>query len=65
MSYALVGDTVNTASRIEGLTKESGTDIIISQTTHSLLTGSYTTEQLPPVRVKGKADGLMLYKLLS
>jgi class 3 adenylate cyclase len=65
MSYALVGDTVNTASRIEGLTKTYETDIILSQTTHSLLTGSYVTEQLEPVKVKGKDDGLIVYKLLS
>jgi adenylate cyclase len=65
MSYALVGDTVNTASRIEGLTKTYETDIILSQTTHNLLTGSYVTKQLEPVKVKGKDEGLIIYKLLS
>jgi adenylate cyclase len=65
MSYALVGDTVNSASRIEGLTKKYGCDIILSQTTYNLLTGSYKTKQLPPVKVKGKEDGLIVYKLLS
>ncbi len=65
MSYALVGDTVNTASRLEGLTKTHDSDIIISQTTHSLLTGSYVTKQLGPVRVKGKDDDLIVYTLLS
>lgn len=65
MSYALVGDTVNTASRLEGLTKDYGVDIIISQTTCNLLTGSYCTEQLPPVTVKGKKEGLMIYRLIS
>ncbi len=64
MSYALVGDTVNSASRIEGLTKKYGCDIILSQTTYNLLTGSYETVQLAPVKVKGKADELILYKLL-
>jgi len=65
MSYALVGDTVNSASRIEGLTKDYGCDIILSQTTYNLLTESYKTMQLPPVKVKGKEDGLIIYKLLS
>ncbi|MCP3876368.1 MAG: adenylate/guanylate cyclase domain-containing protein [Desulfobacteraceae bacterium] len=65
MSYALVGDTVNSASRIEGLTKNYGCDIILSQTTHNLLTGSYDTQQLAPVKVKGKEDELIVYKLLS
>ena len=65
LSYALVGDTVNTASRIEGLTKIYGCDTIVSQTTYNLLTGSYQTEQLAPVKVKGKEDELIVYKLLS
>ncbi len=64
MSYSLVGDTVNTASRIEGLTKEYDCDIILSQTTYNLLTGSYRTCQLEPVKVKGKNEGLIIYKLL-
>ncbi|MBU1340755.1 MAG: HAMP domain-containing protein [Proteobacteria bacterium] len=65
MSYALVGDTVNSASRIEGLTKEYGCDIILSQTTYNLLTGSYNTQKLASVNVKGKEDELIIYKLLS
>lgn len=65
LSYALVGDTVNTASRIEGLSKVYGADIILSQTTHSLLTNAYETEQLPPVRVKGKDQEIIVYKLIS
>ena len=64
MSYALVGDTVNTASRIEGLTKEYRCDIIISQTTFNLLTEPYNTEQLAQVKVKGKTDELIIYKVL-
>ena len=65
MSYALVGDTVNTASRLEGLAKTYNADIILSQTTHNLLTGSYVTKQLEPVKVKGKDEDLIVFKLLS
>jgi len=65
ISYALVGDTVNLASRIGALTKKFSCDIILSQTTHDLLTGSFLTEQLSPVTVKGKKEGVMVYKLLD
>jgi adenylate cyclase len=65
ISYALVGDTVNLASRIGGLTKEFSCDIILSQTTYSLLTGTFFTEQLPAVKVKGKKEEVMIYKLLD
>jgi len=61
----LVGDTVNLASRIGALTKKFSCDIILSQTTHDLLTGSFLTEQLSPVTVKGKKEGVMVYKLLD
>jgi len=64
MSYALVGDTVNSASRIEGLTKKYKSDIIISQTTFNLLAESYDTEQLASVKVKGKEDEFIIYKVL-
>lgn len=64
-SYALVGDTVNLASRIQGLTKKFACEIILSQTTHDLATGSYAMEELPPIKVKGKRREVMIYKLAS
>ena len=64
MSYALVGDTVNSASRIEGLAKQYGCDIIISQTTFNLLTESYNTRPLDQVKVKGKENEIIIYQLL-
>ena len=64
MSYSLVGDTVNSASRIEGLTKEYGCDIIISQTTFNLLTESYNTRPLDQVKVKGKENKIIIHQLL-
>ena len=64
-SYALVGNTVNLASRIQGLTKEFGCDIILSQTTHDLVAGAFNMEPLRAVKVKGKSEETMIYKLLS
>jgi adenylate cyclase len=64
-SYALVGDTVNLASRIQELTKEFACDIIMSQTTHDLVAGAYQMEPLRAVRVKGKSQEILTYKLLS
>ncbi len=55
----------NLSLRIEGLTKDYGCDIILSRTTYNLLTGSYNTVQLAPVKVKGKKDELIVYKFLS
>ncbi len=49
---------------IEGLTKEYGCDIIISQTTFNLLTESYDTKPLDRVKVKGKKNALIIHQLL-
>ena len=65
ISYALVGDTVNLASRIQGLTREFSCDIIFSQTTNSLLTGNFIAEQLSAVNVKGKKEKVLIYKLID
>jgi adenylate cyclase len=65
LSYALVGDAVNLASRIAGLTREFECDIIVSQTTHDLLTKPFHMERVADVKVKGKKDEVTVYKLLN
>ncbi|KKK94435.1 hypothetical protein LCGC14_2682910, partial [marine sediment metagenome] len=65
VSYALVGDTVNLASRIEGLTKTYSWDIILSQTSHDLLIDTFPTDQLSAVKLKGKKEEVIIYKLLD
>ena len=43
LSYAMVGDTVNLTSRIQGLNKKYGTEILVSSTTVSRLTANFAT----------------------
>jgi len=64
LSYALVGDPVNLASRIQGLTKEFQTDILISDATRSRLDGTVPVEELPAVRVKGRVDEVNIFKVV-
>lgn len=54
LSYALVGDAVNLASRIQGLNKKFGTDILISLATQSALRQAPDLKKMPQVTVKGK-----------
>ena len=63
MSYAMVGDTVNVASRIQGLNKETGSDILISETTRALLSDDIKTIKLPAMKVKGKRNPVEVYQV--
>lgn len=56
VSYALVGDTVNLASRLQGLNKELGTEIIISGKTAELAPEEAAYRALPTVPIKGKTE---------
>jgi adenylate cyclase len=67
LSYLLVGDTINLASRLQTLTKEVRTEMIISSSTHDRLIQSefhdVRLRQLPPVRLKGKMQPVEIYTL--
>jgi adenylate cyclase len=63
VSYALVGDTVNLASRLQGLTRDLGTDIILSRATRESLNGEIPLRPLPPTRVKGKREIVEIFEL--
>jgi len=64
LSYALIGDTVNLASRIEGLTKLFDCDILISQETARSLSNAFQMEKKPPQVVKGYSKPVTVYQIL-
>src|SRR5262249_9751130 len=53
-SFTVVGDTVNTAARVEQLTRNHGVDVLITEPVRSKLDGRYTVRELPAALVKGK-----------
>jgi adenylate cyclase len=63
LSYALVGDTVNLASRLQGLNKQFSTDIIISAATRDRINGHFSLKELPATRVKGKSEAIQIFTL--
>ena len=64
--YTAMGDSVNLASRLEGLNKEYGTRIIISESTHEALRSDRTLiRELDMIRVKGKLLPVTIYEVLD
>ncbi len=64
LSYALVGDTVNLASRLEGLNKTFGTEIIASGTTCAGLNGGFSLTKLPETPIKGITRPIDIYSIV-
>jgi adenylate cyclase len=64
LSYALIGDTVNLASRIESLTKTLQWDILVSDEAVSRLSGSFPLKKEGPQTVKGFSKPIIVHKIL-
>ena len=65
MSFTALGDGVNLASRLEGLNKQYGTTILVSETIASAATSTFDFRFLDRVAVKGKSNGIDVYELLG
>jgi adenylate cyclase len=64
-SYGVLGDSVNLGSRLEGLNKVYGTDILIGENTERLLDDKFVLREIDMVRVKGREQAIQIYELIA
>jgi adenylate cyclase len=64
-NYTIMGDNVNLASRLEGVTKTFGTQTIISESTCERVRDTMLVRELDMIRVKGKKKPVTIYELLG
>lgn len=62
-THGLIGDTINLASRLQSLAKSE--QILVGETTHNLTKSHFIFDPMEPTRVKGKAEPLPVFKLVS
>ena len=61
LEYTAIGDTVNVAARIEGLTKEAGVPVLVSAATRARAGAGYTFRAFEPMSVRGKSEPMATF----
>ncbi len=65
MELTSIGDGVNLASRLEGTSKQYGTDIVISENTYKPYARRLIVRELDFITVKGKSEPVRIYELVG
>ncbi len=63
MSYTVIGDTVNTAHRLQSVAPSG--EIILSDMTYDEVADYVEAKQLKPIAIKGKRDPMTIYRFTS
>jgi adenylate cyclase len=65
LAWTVMGDNVNLASRLEGITKQYQIQIVISEGTYREVADKFVCRELDKIKVKGKNQPVNIYELLD
>jgi adenylate cyclase len=65
LSWTVMGDNVNLASRLEGMTKQYRCRAIISENTYRQVNSKFVCREVDKIRVKGKSQPVTIYELMG
>jgi adenylate cyclase len=65
LNWTVMGDNVNLASRLEGITKQYQIQVVISESTYNAVAGKFVCRELDKIKVKGKNQPVNIYELMD
>jgi adenylate cyclase len=64
MNYTVMGDAVNTASRLEGVNRVYGTHILVNEATAQAVRGQFLLREIDRILVVGRSEAVAVFEVL-